>query len=337
MVSIDPMPLKEMKEYIPKLSRKADFFKFWEDSINELQKYPVNFEEYKIEYPIRDINVFKIKSNSYKNTTVYGYYLTPSSKGKFPSLLTFPGYMVSKGYVNEYIIWPLIGFNILIIDIRGQAGESGDSADYNKHGHTIGWLTKGILDIHEYFYRGVYLDCLRALEVLKERQEVDKDNVGVFGDSQGGWLSLVTAALSSGVKSVVASIPFLCDFERAVMLTDPDIKSHTYPEIKQFLKYFPELEVKVFETISYFDVKNFTSMISHELNLYCSVHLEDRTCPPSTIYGVYNLINCKKEMKLYKYFDHEINANFNDYKICFLIKTLKDRNVKFNPYIELGH
>lgn len=52
------------------------------------------------------------------------------------------------------------------------------------HGHVPGWMTKGILDKDTYYYRGVYLDAVRALEVISGFEEVDETRIAVIGGSQ---------------------------------------------------------------------------------------------------------------------------------------------------------
>ena len=48
------------------------------------------------------------------------------------------------------------------------------------------------------------MDCLRGIDFLTSRAEVDPSRIGVLGFSQGGGLTLATAALDSRVKAAVA-------------------------------------------------------------------------------------------------------------------------------------
>jgi len=83
-------------------------------------------------------------------------------------------------------------------------------------GHYAGWMTKGILHKESYYHRGVYMDAIRALQVLSERLEVHSDRIGVTGGSQGGALALAAAALSDIPRVVVAEYPYLSHFRRAI-------------------------------------------------------------------------------------------------------------------------
>src|ERR1041385_7277586 len=44
-------------------------------------------------------------------------------------------------------------------------------------------------------YRAIYMDCVRAVEFLLSRPEVDANKICVMGGSQGGGLTLATAGL----------------------------------------------------------------------------------------------------------------------------------------------
>src|SRR5437773_368765 len=56
-------------------------------------------------------------------------------------------------------------------------------------------LTFNVTDPERYFYRGAYLDCVRGLDFLASRPEVDPDRIGMWGASQAGGFTLAVAAL----------------------------------------------------------------------------------------------------------------------------------------------
>jgi cephalosporin-C deacetylase len=200
---------------------------------------------------------------------------------------------------HSLLMWALQGYVVLSVDVRGQSGESSDPAHY-PGGHVTGWMTMGILDPAEYFYRGVYVDCLRALELLAGRTEVDRARIGVMGGSQGGALTLAVAALSDRPSLAMPDEPYLCHFRRAVEIAE----RNPYLEISAYLKKYPHHEKQVWRTLSYFDNLNLCDRISCPLLM--SVGLQDRTCPPSTIFAVHNHLTCgAKELRVYPYHDHE--------------------------------
>ncbi|MFA6743643.1 MAG: acetylxylan esterase, partial [Candidatus Neomarinimicrobiota bacterium] len=154
-------------------------------------------------------------------------------------------------------------------------------------------------DKNEYIYRGAYMDCVRAMDFLCSRPEVDASRIIVEGQSQGGALSFVTAALDADrVRLCVPGVPFLSDF--------PDyFKVASWPgnEFIQYVKDHPETNwEEVYRTLSYFDIKNLAPKI--KAPLFMLVGLMDETCPPHINFAAYNNLNCPKEFVAYPYSGH---------------------------------
>ncbi len=47
-------------------------------------------------------------------------------------------------------------------------------------------VTKGILNKEEYYFRAIYMDCLKAIDFAYEQKNIDKDRIIIEGGSQGG-------------------------------------------------------------------------------------------------------------------------------------------------------
>jgi len=112
--------------------------------------------------------------------------------------------------------------------------------------------------------------------------------LGVTGRSQGGALSIVTAALDSRVKFLAALYPALCDHTGYL-----HNRASGWPHYFR-LKKPVEGEV---ETLSYFDVVNFARRV--KVQGYYSWGYNDMTCPPTSMYSAYNVIPGEKELHLY--------------------------------------
>jgi cephalosporin-C deacetylase len=91
----------------------------------------------------------------------------------------------------------------------------------------------------------------------------------------------------------------LCHFRRAIGLTD----NHPYAEIVRYLSVHRDHEEVVFKTLDYFDGVNFAAHSTVQA-LY-STALLDMTCPPSTVFAAYNHLNAAKEIKVYRFNEHE--------------------------------
>lgn len=310
------LPLADLQAYRPPLTRPADFDQFWQRTLREAATQPLNVVFTPLDYPARGLRIERVTYDGWRGARIAGLLLAPEGPGPYPALVFFHGYSGSKGTPYDYLGWAYQGYAILAVDVRGQNGESEDNTVY-PGGHVTGWLTQGILDPERYYYRGVYVDCLRALEVVAGRPEVDAGRIGVTGISQGGGLTLAVAALDPRPKVAMADIPFLCHFRRAVEVTD----QRPYSEIIEYLRTHPGQEEAVFHTLSYFDVLNLADRITCPTLI--SVGLLDLICPPSTIFAVYNHLRCPKDLAIYPYGVHAVPASHWERKLRWAQRSLQ--------------
>ena len=117
------------------------------------------------------------------------------------------------------------------------------------------------------------------------------------GSSQGGGLTITTAAMRKEVKAAAAGAPYLCGYMDAIELT------HTYPyeEINDYLRSNPGSRKRVEDTLSYFDGISFADRI--KCPIIVNIGLQDNVCPPETGYALFNQIGSKNK-KLYEYDGH---------------------------------
>lgn len=298
MPSID-MPLEQLRQYKPPLYREFDFESFWESTSAEALKQPINAELIPYDLRTRGLVCYAVRFDGFKGGRIAGWYVRPESRGKFPGVCIYHGYSNRGTRPLDMLALAGQGICVLSMDCRGQNGQSQDTAAYPE-GHYMGWMTKGIRDPRTYYYRNVYGDALRALELLAHREEVDANRIAITGISQGGGLSLAVAALSDRPILALPDIPFLCDYRRAIEIA----QAGPYPEIPSFLKGFPHLYETALRTLSYYDCVNLAPWI--RCKTIISNCLWDDVCPPSTIFGAYNHISAEKRMDIYPYHKHEV-------------------------------
>jgi cephalosporin-C deacetylase len=194
------------------------------------------------------------------------------------------------------------------MDTRGQGSgwSPGDTPDpVGAAPAHPGFVTRGILDPYEYYYRRVYTDAVRAVEAVRGHDAVDANRVAVVGGSQGGAISIAVAALAPDVAAALPDVPFLCDFPRAIAITPKD----PYPEIARYLKVHRDHEEQVLATLSYFDCATLARRATAPALV--SVALMDEICPPSTVFAAYNAYAGPKEIRVYPYNDHEGGGSFH--------------------------
>lgn len=353
-MSIVQEKICQLMKYKPELTRQPDFESFWQMAVEEVfpqqsslpswkidpesrsiaEEYKVSFklelEEYK--YPLKQVEVFKAVLEAADGTLLHGWYLRPSFANKdnqVPGLVRFHGYSSNKGKICELLLWALQGYAVLAMDVRGQCGDTPDARVYSS-GAFSGWMTLGLNSPMEYYYRQVYIDSVHQVEALARRPEVNSQKIGLFGNSQGGALSVVAAALLSRfaktfegitarVAAVNAGIPFLSDMKRAY-------REHTDGPWAEFDWYFRmydplhEREDEIFTNLSYFDAMNFAPWVN--CPTLVSVGLKDTACPPPTIFALYNHLNGEKDIIAYADYGHESIDNHVDRQIVFFAQKL---------------
>jgi len=304
MLPVD-LPLEELKQYRPAQTKEPDFDSFWQRTLDEALAQPLNADLHRIaDYPVPEVEVFQASFDGWRGGRSAAWYLRPRdvrADGSLPALVFYHGYSGNKGHAYQYLQWALQGFAVLAVDVRGQSGESSDFGQY-EGGHVSGWMTKGILDPEQYYYRGVYMDCVRAAELVAAQPEVDRECMGAAGVSQGGGLTLAAVALSKRFSLAMPDVPYLCHYRRALLMA----QQGPYLEFATYFKGYPEREEPAFRTLSYFDNLNLADRI--HCPVLMSVGLQDLICPPSSIYSVYNRIAREKQMGVFPYHGHEVIA-----------------------------
>ena len=315
MPSID-MPLEQMRQYKPSFYRQSDFDQYWDVTIAEALAQPLNAELVPYALPSSSLQCYAVRFDGYKTGRIAGWYVLPRGKGPFPAICTYHGYSGRATRPLDLMHLAAQGICVLSIDTRGQNGQSQDGNVYPE-GHAAGWMTLGIRDPQAYYFRYVYADAVRALELLAQRQEVDESRIAITGASQGGGITLAVAALSRRPVLALADIPFLCDYRRAVNIA----ASGPYVEIASFLKAFVHLYDEAFRTLSYCDNLNLAPRIRCRTCI-CNC-LWDDICPPSTIFAVYNHITAEKHMEIYPFHKHEVPYDHRESQYRLIMEVLQ--------------
>ena len=311
-------PLDQLRAYRPELTRQDDFDSFWANSKREAQAEPLYVEVRKQEYPVDGVRLYELSYRGFQGARIRGWYAAPEGAGPHPGLVVYHGYNYSfDGGIHDIVNFALHGYATFGMQTRGQYGS--EDTMVSPEGHYAGWMTKGILHKETYYYRGVYMDAIRALEVLAEMPEVRRDRIGVTGGSQGGALTLAAAALSDIPRVAVAEYPYLSHFRRAVDVAPKG----PYLEINEFFRRNGDasVEERAMATLSYHDVMNLAGWI--RCSVLTAIGLVDEITPPSTVFAVYNHLQTEKEIRVYRYFGHEYIPSFQTEKLAYLRQRLK--------------
>lgn len=285
-------------EYGTTVTCPPDFAEFWATAEAELSEVPLDPAVVADPYwSTDDVAVYTASWNGPDQVRVHGWYCLPR-RGEAP----FPGMIYVPGYVSDPAIpfeWAQEGYASLFVAHRGKLRSK---QTYNP-GYP-GVLTHNITDRNTYAYRGIYLDCARAVDFLLTRPEVRHDRIAVQGSSQGGALTTVLAALrSSHIVAACAGAPYLSGFMDAIRLTH----SYPYEEINEYLRFHPERVEQVRSTLAYFDCINFAPLV--KAPILVNIGMQDDICPPETGFAYFaRLGSAIKELKTYDPAGHDAGA-----------------------------
>ncbi|MET8161724.1 acetylxylan esterase [Sphaerisporangium sp. NPDC005289] len=299
------LPLSELREYRPERDEPADFDAFWKKTLDEAAGHDLAPDFADFDAPLTGVRVQDTTFAGWGGDPIKAWILVPEGAGRVPCVVQYIGYSGGRGLPVDHTVWPAAGLAVLVVDTRGQGGANiyhpGSTGDPHggDHPQAPGMMTRGVLDPEQYYYRRVFTDAVRAVDVAASHPAVDPERIAVAGISQGGGIAQATAALQPKVKAALIDVPFLTHFRRAVEITD----SFPYQELVQFMSSLRDSEERVFRTLSYFDGLNFAAR-GRVPALY-SVALMDLICPPSTVFGAYNHWAGRKDISVYPWNGHE--------------------------------
>lgn len=298
------LPLAELQAYLPEVPVPGDFNEFWRRTLADARAIDAPVVLDRVASPLTTVDVFDMTFPGYAGDPIRAWFLIPAgTTGRMPTVVEYNGYGGGRGLPSERLGWVSCGYAYLFMDTRGQGsawGSGGDTPDPHGTGPSFsGFMTRGIESPADYYYRRVFTDAVRAIDAVRTLDRVDPERVAVCGGSQGGGITLAAAGLSDGLIAAMPDVPFLCDFRRAVGLTDSD----PYQEVVRYLSIHRGSHDRVFDTLSYFDGVAFAARASAPALF--SVGLLDPICPPSTVYAAYNYYAGPKAIEVYPFNEHE--------------------------------
>lgn len=273
----------ELGAYASSVQMPQDFAAFWEATIAEARAIAGAISIVPAQTTLTAVEAFDVTFPGFGGHPIKGWLVLPTQRqGRLPLVVQYLGYGGGRGFAHEQLHWAASGYAYFRMDTRGQGSGWAMGATADPVGTTPsipGMMTKGILDKHDYYYRRLFTDAVRAVDMLVGQDFVDPDRIAVCGGSQGGGIALAVAGIDPRVRAVMPDVPFLCDYPRAVQKASRD----PYLEIVRFLAQHRDKKAQVFATLNYFDGVNFARQ-ARAAALF-SVAVMDETCPPSTVYG----------------------------------------------------
>jgi cephalosporin-C deacetylase len=309
--AFDPGTIKPTEE------NPADFIEFWDKAKADLVKIPMDARMTLLpERCTENVNVYHVNLQNYRvGTRLFGILCVPKKEGKYPALLRVPGagvrpYAGDVAAAEKGIITFEIGIHGIPVNM--------DPSVYTSMGSGIlsDYPSYNLDDRDRYFYKRVYMGCIRANDFLTSLPQFDGQNLGVAGGSQGGALSIVTAALDSRVKFLAAHYPALSDVTGYLKG-----RAGGWPHLFSKNNVLHNNTPQKLKTVQYYDVVNFARLLKVP-GIY-SWGFNDETCPPTSMYAAYNVISAPKTLFLALETGHWTFPEQNEKTNNWMVEQLK--------------
>ncbi|WP_138752667.1 acetylxylan esterase [Paenibacillus sinopodophylli] len=299
--------------YPPVTMDTAKLGHYWDKVLESYADKPLGIVKEMLDTPLPTVRTERLTYKGSDETPIHGLYIVPEQglrEEQLPCVVIYQGYTGDKGLPERYAAWLLLGYAVFAVDARGQGGETGNLLTTDE-GAIKGWVTQGIDNIEQSYYRAITMDAVRAVDAAALQPEVDASRIAVVGGSQAGGLALLAAALNSKVSAVVADIPNMCHMDYGIMHSTGSLT-----EVAQYVKRYPDRLENVLHTMAHFDMLNLAERI--QAPVLMSVGWKDTVCLPETVYAVFNRINSKKELNDYPFSGHEVGEYQNRAAFLFL-------------------
>ena len=249
---------------------QPDFDAFWAQTLAELAEVPLDVEWTEIPLYSNELRTcYEVRYPSWGGGVSGGIISIPNAEGKYPVCLQYMGYGAPVYYFDPNAAADRIEFAVSIRD-QGIFKEGQDR-----------WIDRGLSDKETFYYRGAFCDAKRAVDFVASLDKADPERIVAIGESQGGALTFVAAALDTRIRAAAPAVPFLGDY--------PDYAKIVWWPVHEVFEQADAEGIdrtELFRMLSYFDVKNFAPRIS--CPVYMSFGLQDPTCPPHTNFAIYN-------------------------------------------------
>ena len=297
-------------EKLTSTEEPADFDKFWEGVKADVAAVPMKAELKELEWKHKNVKLYAVKIDCAGPRPVTGY-LTVPAEAKEKSLkacLSFHGYGVNKhwrpGWGDP---------NAIRFDVNAHGMELEQPQEYydklTKELANYAFKKEENVDRKTAYFYGMACRLLRAFEYVKSRPEWNGKDLESNGGSQGGLQGLWGAALVPEVTSSDIWSPWCCDLGGI--------------NVGRLRGWRPDYT----KALDYYDPVFMAKRIKNA-KVHLIANYGDYTCPPSSVWIVYNnLATPKKSMEVKQGARHDYQMkNFQSFVVT--PEGIKDVQIK---------
>lgn len=301
----------------------ADFDAFWSAAKAELAAVPMDArmtllpESCTSSVDVYQVSLRTLGSKGPFPSRIFGILCRPRAPGRYPAVLKVPG-----AGVRPYFGDPeLAAKGVIVLEI----GIHGIPVNMNKEvyddlasGALGGYWLFNFDDRDRYYYHRVYLGCIRSDDFLTSLPDWDGKHLVVMGASQGGQLTIVTAALDPRVTGLAATHPAFCDVS-AELHGRAGGWPHPFMPLAGGAPSPQATPAKIL-TASYYDTVNFARRV--RVPGYYNWGYNDETCPPTAAYAAYNVVTAPKTLGLTLELGHSYTPEQADAISAWVVASL---------------
>ena len=300
----------------PATTLPDDFVTFWEKARKDALQIPLDQTVTLMPERSNDkVDVYRISFQNYQyGSRIYGILCIPKGEGRYPAVLNVPGagvraYRGDTGMAEEGVITLQIGIHNLPVTMPDSIYQKLYAEEPYKS-----YRVSGLEDRDTYYFKRVFLGCIRAVDFIYTLPEFN-GKIAVMGGSQGGALSIVTAALDKRIAFVSAYAPAMCDHQGYLIG-----RAGGWPHL--FASPEKAADKQRVDNSRYYDMVNFAQLIA--VPGYYSFGFNDETCPPTTMFAAYNQIGAPKELFIAKETGHWYTDEQRNNRKTWLLLRLKN-------------
>ncbi len=301
-------------EQIKPYAKDAERFDaFWKETLDAARQYDLNPTMTLLpERCNKDNNVYEVSFvNDAPSSRFYGILSVPKKPGKYPALLRVPGAGVRPYEGDSYTapgrcIVLEVGIHGIPVTMKQEVYDRLLGGALNNY-----WAVN-LDNPYNNYYRRVITGAVRSVDFIASLPEWDGKTLGVTGSSQGGFLSIATAALDSRVTFFAAVHDAMCDFEAEAHNVAGGWPHYFYNNSKP--------DATKIEGARYYDGVNFARRC--HVPAWFSFGYNDDVVPPTSSYGLYNVYPGPKQLSVYQKTGHFWYQEQWDEWLAWLVKQL---------------
>ncbi len=257
----------------PPLSRPVDFFEFWSQTIDELDRTPPVLER-QAASARAGLELEGLSFASLGGARIHGYLLRWADGEPRPLVVHGHGY---GGRSMPRWRWARAGLNVVGVDVRGCGRSRAALPSRSRSGYVL----TGIESPERHVLRGAVCDYLRAARVGRELLGAAVTRTVLQGSSFAGGLALMAEALAGAAELLAVAVPTFGWAEGRRLFAS----SGSAGEVNRYLERRPEHAAEdLMVVLRYFDPLNFAGLI--RCPTLVGMGLVDEVVPAPTVLAI---------------------------------------------------